>query len=68
MAEQRDTAVRTLADPSTKDLAEVARLQQEVGTLSILIGDDKSVMSLKDFMHDEVLEFLREQEEAKSNG
>ena len=63
MVETRDTAVRTLANPATKDPAEVARLQQEIGTLTILIGDDPNLMALKDYMVAEILEFLERQEE-----
>ena len=66
LIESRDDAVRLLAAKETRDPAEVARLQQEVGTLTTLIGDDKTVMSLKDYMVDEVLEFLRAQEEEKN--
>lgn len=65
MAEQRDAAVRSLADPATKDPAEFARLQQEVGTLTVLIGDDPGAMSLKDYMKEELTDFLRAQEEEK---
>ena len=66
LIETRDDAVRLLAAKETRDPAEIARLQQEVGTLTTLIGDDKTVMSLKDYMVDEVLEFLRAQEEEKN--
>lgn len=61
MCEARDDAVRKLASDA-KDMAEVARLQQEIGTLTVVIGDDKAAMSLRDYMHDEVLESLKDQE------
>lgn len=64
MVETRDDAVRKLA--SASDPREIAQLQQEVGTLTILIGDDKEAMSLKDYMVEEVSEFLRSQEEEKN--
>ena len=66
LIETRDTAVRTLANPATKDPADIARLQQEIGTLTIMVGDDPNLMSLREYMAEEVLEFLREQEESKN--
>ena len=59
--------MRTLANPATKDPADIARLQQEIGTLTIMVGDDPNLMSLREYMGEEVLEFLREQEQAKEN-
>ena len=58
--------MRTLANPATKDPADIARLQQEIGTLTIMVGDDPNLMSLREYMAEEVLEFLREQEESKN--
>ena len=66
MAEARDDAVRKLAGTDPTNVAEIARLQQEVGTLTLLLGDDKEVMSLKDYMVGEVVEFLQSQEESKN--
>lgn len=60
LAEARDQAVRKLAAVAPTDVAEVARLQQEIGTLTVVIGDEEGADSLASMCHDEILASLTE--------
>lgn len=62
LIETRDEAVRRLASTDPNDIVQISRLQQEIGTLTTIIGDDPSVESLASICKDEVLALEAEEE------
>ncbi len=63
LLEARDQAVTSLAETDPRDIHTIARLQQEVESLTVFVGEDERYESLEDAMKEELKNYLREQEE-----
>lgn len=64
LKEAREDALASLWTTDPKDIALVARLQQEVSVLSYIIGDHHASQSFEDDLVNEALEFAVEEQPA----
>ena len=63
LLEARDQAVVRLAQTPPMEAHTIARLQQEIESLTVIAGDDDNYDSLEDAMKDEIKNLLEQEEQ-----